>query len=83
MRQNGKALPIAELKEDGYFYLDGYQIRGVQAYKLEGIRIPAANQSCTLTLKILVDPKLLINCPGNYLSGNITNDTQGKAANFG
>lgn len=53
-------LPIAELREDGFFYLDGTQIKGVQSYKLEGERTPIANQVCSLTLKILVDSQLLI-----------------------
>lgn len=53
-------LPIAELREDGCFYLDGTRVRGVQSYKLEGARTPIANRVCSLTLKILIDSKLLI-----------------------
>jgi hypothetical protein len=54
---NPKKLPIAELKADGSFYLDGAKIRAVQSYTIEGLRTDT--RDAILTLKILVDPLLL------------------------
>lgn len=58
-------LPIAELKDDGYFYLDGAKIRAVQSYTIEGLRTDT--RDAVLTLKILIDPHLLIDNTCNHL----------------
>lgn len=55
-------LPVAELKADGSFYLDGAKIRAVQSYTIEGLRTDTMD--AILTLKILVDPHLLIDNSG-------------------
>lgn len=55
-------LPVAELRDDGCFYLDGAEIRAVQSYIIEGLRTD--ENDAVLTLKILVDPHLLIDNSG-------------------
>ncbi len=57
-------LPIVELKDDGSFYLDGAKIRAVQSYVIEGLRTDT--KDAILTLKILIDPHLLIDNSCNY-----------------
>lgn len=58
-------LPIAELKADGSFYLDGVKIRAVQSYTIDGLRTDT--RDTILTLKILIDPHLLIDNSSNHL----------------
>lgn len=57
-------LPVAELKADGSFYLDGAKIRAVQSYTIDGLRTDT--RDTILTLKILIDPHLLIDNSCNY-----------------
>lgn len=59
-------LPVAELKADGSFYLDGAKIRAVQSYTIDGLRTDT--RDTILTLKILIDPHLLIDNSSNHLS---------------
>lgn len=80
MNQTNHKPPIAELKEDGCFYLDGAKIRGVMSYKIEGLR--TEHTTTILTLQILIDPNILIDNSSNHLTGDIANDTKGKTANL-
>lgn len=58
-------LPVAELRDDGSFYLDGAKIRAVQSYTIDGLRTDTMD--AVLTLKILIDPHLLIDNSCNHL----------------
>ena len=65
MNLTNHKLPIVELKDDGSFYLDGAKIRAVQSYTIAGLRTDTMD--AILTLKILVDPHLLIDNSCNHL----------------